>query len=335
MSDQREAIEAFWRWWPSVAGALDEAFAQKRELSPALISALSAHVAAIDDRLDWEFGPGERGRHHLCLSSKGDPELRVIAERWRHRAPASDGVWEFYAARRANAKGGLVLDIAGHKLALDEMQVHAAFDAVRERFDLAVDHRAFASIEDEDLRMRIAFIALDNTLGEDDVERWVGAIDLGIAPGLDAVALPQLLSHMQPAMRSCTGDRWSLLKGTIDGAPIVVLLNTAIKRIDHLSLDLHTAIELVLREPTEQGLCSDAEAEVLNAMEDALIDRLGAHAVMFARETTRGVRALHLHTMEGGPAAAIIAAWRRQHSGYEIRVEVASDPRWDVLRRWQ
>lgn len=334
MSAQREAIEEFWRWWSSAAGAFDAAFEQKQGVEPALITALTAHVAAIDDRLDWEFGPGEQSRHHLCLSSKGDPELRVIVERWLRAAPASDGVWEFYGARRANPHGGLQLEIAGHKIALDELRVAFAFDEARERFDLRVDHPVFAAIDDEDLRMRIAFIALDNTLGEDDVERWIGAIELGIPTASTSVPLQQLLPQLRVLMRGCSGERWSLLQGTIDGAPTVVLLNSAVKRIDHLSMDLHLSVAIALREPTDAGLPTAAEAATLDAMEDALVDRLGPHAVHIARETSRGVRALHFHTMEAGPSAAIVAAWKEQHSEYAIDVEVQSDPRWDVLRRW-
>lgn len=334
MSAQREAIEEFWRWWPGVAAAFDAAFAQKQGVPPAMITALSERVAAIDDRLDWEFGPGERSRHHLCLSSKGDPELRVIVERWLRRAPTSDDAWEFYAARRANPHGGLQLDIAGHAIALDEMQLALTLDAGRARVDLRVDHPVFAAIDDEDLRMRIAFIALDNTLGEDDVERWIGAIELGIPAGSSPLALPALLPALRALVRGCEGARWSLLEGTIDGAPTVVLLDTAIKRIDHLTMDMHLAIEIALREPTDAGLPTRAEAATLDAMEDALVERLGSHAVHIARETSRGVRALHFHTMEAGPSAAIVAAWKEQHSAHTIRVEARRDPRWDVLRRW-
>ncbi|MFO0562800.1 MAG: DUF695 domain-containing protein [Polyangiales bacterium] len=331
--NEQLAIDAFWQWWPTVSDAIAKGFTSGG-LSQELITGVSEHVAAIDDRLDWEFGPGLSAQHHLCLSSKGDPVLRVIVERWRRQAPTADATWEFYGARQANPRGGLALKIGEHDLALDEMTLGVEEDEDRERLHLTVDHPAFAAIDDDDLKLRIAFIALDNTLGEDDVERWLGQIDLASERIEAPIALPQLRARVERFARASTGDRWSLLKGTFDGAPLFVLVNTAIKRIDHLLFDTHVTLTIAIRAPTEEGLVTDEEAAVLNAMEDALVESLANEAVFIARETTRGRRVLHFHTMESGPSAAIIARWRERHEEYSIELDVERDPRWEVLRRW-
>jgi hypothetical protein len=330
---QRAAIEAFWQWWPTVADDIAKSFTSGG-LSQAHIAAMSEHVSAIDDRLDWEFGPGQKSAHHLCLSSKGDPVLRVIVERWKRSAPPSDGTWEFYGARQASPRGGLQLKIGEFDLALDDVRFGLEEDAGRERLHLTVDHPLFAQIDDDELKHRIAFIALDNTLGEDDVERWVGAIELAKSALREPVALDGLRARVSRFAQKATGDRWSLLKGMFDGAPLFVLLNTAIKRIDHLLLDTHVTVTVTLADPTADGLTTNDEAAVLDAMEDALTERLGADALFVARETTRGLRVLHFHVMEGGPTAAIFARWREQNSGYAIEVAVEHDPRWQILGRW-
>lgn len=332
MNEQR-AIDAFWQWWPRVSDAIAKGLTSGG-LSQALITAVNERVAAIDDGLDWEFGPGLAAQHHLCLSSKGDPVLRVIVERWRRQAPATDATWEFYGARQANPRAGVTLMIGEHDLALDEMIVGVEEDEVRERLHLTVDHPAFAAIDDDDLKLRIAVIALDNTLGEDEVERWLGRIDLASSPIEAPIALPQLRPRVERFARASTGDRWSLLKGAIDGAPIIVLVNTAIKRIDHLLLDTHVTLTITIRAPTEAGLVTGEEAMALDAMQDALVESLADEAVFIARETTRGRRVLHFHTMESGPSAAIIAPWRERHAEYAIELEVERDPRWEILRRW-
>lgn len=331
--NEQLAIDAFWQWWPTVSDAIAKGFTSGG-LSQELITGVSEHVAAIDDRLDWEFGPGISSQHHLCLSSKGDPVLRVIVERWRRAAPTPDGVWEFYGARQANPRGRLALKIGEFDLALDEMTFAIEEDTNRERMHLAVEHPMFERIDDEDLKLRIAFIALDNTLGEDDVERWIGQIDLAQGAIAEPVSLPLLRSRVEQFARSATGERWSLLKGVFDGAPLFVLLNTAIKRVDHLLFDTHVTISIGIRNATPEGLVTDEEASVLNAMEDALVDALAREAVFIARVTTRGQRVLHFHVMEGGPSAAVIARWRERHSEYRIDVDVERDPRWEILRRW-
>ncbi len=317
-----------------MSAEIADGFTSRKGLSQAVIAALSEHVSAIDDRLDWEFGPGERAAHHLCLSSKGDPVLRVVVERWRRSAPTEDATWEFYGARRANPRGGLQLDIGDHHLVLDELALGLEEDSAKERIHLVVDHPQFAVMADDDLKLRIAFIALDNTLGEDDVERWIGGVELARGPLSESVTLPQLSARVRAFAARATGDRWALLKGTFDGAPLFVLINTAIKRIDHLVLDTHVQAIITIAHPTSEGLTDNDEAAALNAMEDELQAMLGAEAVHVARETSRGKRTLHFHVMEGGPSAAIFAHWRARHPDYAIELTVEHDPRWQILRRW-
>ncbi|MBL8683186.1 MAG: DUF695 domain-containing protein [Myxococcales bacterium] len=335
---QEGAIEAFWAWWPTVAQVIARSFRDKG-LGQELIHAIAEHVAAIDDRLDWEFGPGVKSEHHFCLSGKGDPALRVVAERWLRGAPKGDPTWEFYASRQGNPRGGMKLEINGFALELDQVAFVLEEDEGRERLHVKVFHPLFSKINDEQLAMRIAFIALDNTLGEDDVERWIGAIELGEGVAVAPVMLSALRERVRAFASKATGERWTLLEGSIDGAPIFVLVNTAIKRVDHLLLDMHVEVVIPLAEPTEEGLTISKEADVLNAMQDELDALLGDEAIHVARETTRGKRILHYHVMEGGPAAALFERWRSRYDGrdghaYAIEVLFSNDPQWDVLRRW-
>lgn len=331
-----DPIGAFWAWWPSVAGTIARGF-RDGGLSDDLVEAVSAHVRAIDERLDWEFGPGERSEHHLCLSGKGDPTLRVIAERWRKRAPAPDATWEFFASRQGapEGRGGFRIKIADLDVALDDFQVALTPDETRERLDLELHHPALAAVSDADLKLRIAFIALDNALGEDDVERWLGAIELGAAPRDGAVPLPELRAAVDRFAENATGDRWAVLRGTKDGQPIFVTTNMALKRIDHLLLDTHVEIAIPLASPTPEGLTTEAEADVLNRIEDELGELLGDDAVFVGRETGFGKRILHWHVMEGGPAASIVARWKARHAGYAMQVAVRPDLRWEILDRWR
>lgn len=334
---ERDAIASFWEWWPSVASTIAGSF-RSGGLSDELVAQVNDRIRAIHPNLDWEFGPGMKSEHHLCLSGKGDPTLRVVAERWRKKAPAADATWEFYASRQAprdDRSRGLVLGIANHEVALDDFVVAIHEDETHEKLDVKLHHPIFAKLDDQNLKIRIAFIALDNALGEDDVERWLGAVELSEAPLEGAVPLPQLGAKVRAFAEKATGDKWIILRGTKDGAPIFVTINAAIKRIDHLLLDTHVEITLTLASPTPEGLTTKEEAERLNEMEDELTELLGTEAAHLGRETAQGKRVLHYHVMEGGPAASILGRWRARHSGYEIDVAVRPDPLWDVLDRWR
>ena len=334
MSDPRAAIEAFWAWWPSVAASIAAGFASG-VLKDDLVREVGSRVHDIHPSLDWEFGPGRTSQHHLCVSAKGDPTLRIVAERWLHRAPPPTPIWEFHASRQPHPNGGLVLEIAGHKVALDELSVCVAEDATREKLDVKVHHPVFSALADRSLKVQIMFIGLDTLLGEDDVERWIGAIELAEAPPPEAIGFAALRERIRTFAAKATEDKWIILKGERDGAPLFVTLNAALKRVNHLLLDTHVAVTLTLASPTKDGLTTKEEAEVLGVMDDALAAALGDGGVYIGRETGRGKRVLHYHVLEGGPSASILARWRTQHPAYEIEVAVAADPLWEVLDRWR
>ncbi len=325
------AIESFWAFWAENKAGVEHGITHGG-LSQELIDGIGRHVAGIDPSLDWELGPGRSSKHHLCLSGKGDPVLRVVAARWLAKAPPACSTWEYYAARQSHRAGGLRLNIAGNDLSLDDLALGVREDTSRERLDVVVFHPAFAAMP-EDLRRQIAFIGLDTTLAEDDVERWIGAVDVTVDAPQDPVLLPALRDRVSSFARSCNGEKWAVLKGEREGKRIVVTTNLAIKRVEHLLFDTHVALEIPLHAPTPDGLTTNEEADVLNALEDQLLGRLGGDAIYLGRETCDGARTLHLHVMESGPAAASIEAFRAS-AGREVRVAVTPDPRWDVLGRW-
>jgi hypothetical protein len=43
---------------------------------------------------------------------------------------------------------------------------------------------------------------------------------------------------------------------------------------------------------------------------------------------------MHIHVMEGGPAAGIVDAWRSRHPDSPMEIEICSDPQWEILERW-
>src|SRR5437762_1556210 len=103
-----DAIGEFWAWWAAARPRVEEAIATGAwgELTPEV----AERVRAIEPRLDWEFGPGVSGaRHALCLSGRGDPDLRRITESWVRAGPPPDATWEFHPARRASRPANLSL----------------------------------------------------------------------------------------------------------------------------------------------------------------------------------------------------------------------------------
>lgn len=327
-----QPIDAFWRFWAESCEAIEKSIGDGSLAK--WVEAISRAVTAIDPDLDWEFGAGKHAAHYFCLSAKGDPIKRITTERWRARGPGDGAVFEFHAARPGDARDvALPVVVDEHTFLGSDFRIHVDVDESRARAHLQLWHPTFASAS-EQLRTIATFITLDSVLGEDDVERWIGAVELVSGPpegGVDLAALVQLVDRLRAtSAEPC----FVVLEGTLPtGAPAFVTANHRIKRADHLLMDVHVEVELTLREPTIEGLTTSGEAERLGASEDALLVALGHDAVWIARETLEGRRVIHFHVAQVGPAIARIGAWAEHLEWpHEIRAEL--DPTWEILHRW-
>lgn len=326
-----DPIAAFWRWWTKNRVQLERAISDGTLRT--WVDPVSRLARAVDPRLDWEFGKGKRAQHYFCLSAKGDPEVRVIAERWRSAGPADDAVFEFYASRPGT--GGAPFPIVFDDVTFDvsEVRVLREDDDARARMHLRVWHPAFASIP-ERLRRTATFLALDGVLGEDEVERWIGGIELLERAPDGGIALDVLGASLD-ALRARDHDRiHTLLEAALpDGRPLIVAADLRLKRVDHLLMDTHVEAQLSLRDAEPNGLPTRDELARLRDAEQRLDSLLGHDAVFVARETGGAKRTTHFHVAETGPALPRVDAWASEIE-WAVEVRVTRDPAWSILRRW-
>lgn len=322
---------AFWAWW---ADRRDEIAAgiEADGIADPLIDELRAQVAAIDRGLAWELAPGTSARHALVVSPGGDPELRATAERWRRSAPPADEVWEYHAARPPSyGDEPPVVAIDGREFDFAEMVAAFAIDDEREEVDVAVHHPGFADAP-EAIAGQATFLALDWLLGEEGVERWIGAID--VAPDRPEAAGPlrAIVDAVHALETEATGDRWLLLEAEDDdGMPIMVSAARPLKPVEHPLLDTHVALTLRF-DGLDNGLPTRPELETLRALEDDLEGELDDDAVFAAHATHVGERVFHLYVDGESAAAARLERWATDH-GAAFHAE--RDAAWDVVRPYR
>lgn len=323
-----DPIDAFWRWWQTARQPLAKAIDERRVEE--WTDPLSDHVYAIDPGLAWELGPGVKSAHHLCVTSEGNAVLRVTAERWLSRAPAPDALWEYYPARQpSRGDPKMTLEMGGVELDYDGFRVGIDVDETRRTVAVKVHHPKLGELSERQ-RSTAMFLMLDDWLGEDGVERWIGHAK----HTLDASEAPeprQALREAVDRLSTLDADSFTLLEGKHeDGRRKLALVNFGVKRIDHLLMDVHFEVTISYPE-REDGFYSEAVGEDVNAIEDALLEALGHDAVHIGHETGLGRRVVHLHASGDGPARGIIERWERMYPTWDISTVAKADPRWEIL----
>jgi hypothetical protein len=297
----------FWRWWPGarerIAGAIESG-----GLDQPLIGEISGAVSSIDPGMAWELGPGRSSRYAFCVSPEGNAALRQAALRWLAAAPPVDATWEYHASKQA-APTLTGLQVANHRFELDEMRAIASWDSVRRRLDVRLWHPQFDGVPPP-VRLQVAFVFLDNLLGEEDVERWIGQIDLLEAP-TGGRTPSELKAEIGRRMAEPT-DQASWIVAEFagpDGRPHILSADLALKRIDHPFADHHVRIEQVFgadRMPTA------AELAQLDREEEDFLDRLGGVAILAARVTAPGSRTLHFVAQDPDGLRPAIDGWAQE-----------------------
>jgi hypothetical protein len=325
----------FWKWWPDareriataiVSGAFDDR----------IINDINKHVQRIHPEMGWELQPGAQAAHAFCLAAEGDPARRQVALRWFEGAPKPDATWEYHASKQP-AKTLMTLMVGGARFDLEEMRASTSWDETRRLLDVRLWHPRFAEVP-EAIRMQAAFLFLDHLLGEDGVERWIGAIELFDAPTGGRTPAELRAEVDRHAGEPAGDDTWINGERTRpDGTAELVIANAVLKRIDYPFHDTWVWVQMLWG---EDRYPSDAEAAQLNDEEDNFLERMGDRAILAARVTVPGSRTWHFVSPDFEkmrPAIDGWAAWLPDSLSpglpqRRLKIDGAQDMSWEFQR---
>jgi hypothetical protein len=313
----------FWTWWSGARDRLGQAISSGG-IDDGLVGEISRAVQTIHPQMAWELAPGKTAQHAFCLSPEGRADLRQVALRWLQTAPPADATWEYHASKQASQRL-MRLEVAGAQFDLGEMRAIGSWDPSTRRLHVRLWHPQFERVP-SGVRPQVGFLFLDNLLGEDDVERWIGQIDFLDAP-TGGRTPDEIRAEIEGHKGEPAGDE-TWIVGQLDGpdGPAIVTANGALKRIDHPFADQHVSIGVVLE--GERGLPDDAEAATLNAEEDDLVARFEDIAVYAGRTTRPGLRTMHFVAEDLERVRATIDAWALDLPPRRIKVNFAHDIDW-------
>jgi hypothetical protein len=326
--DRRPEVARFWGRWPSFRSQVERA--RRTELDN-LGRQLDSAVEMIDPRLCWELGKATSG-WLLVVTANGDPRARSTAARWLQAAPAPDPGWRFYCYRPADSGalsgklqlGDRALDLADIRFKLDR-------DFDQARIHVTVCHPEFAVL-DEDARLQAVFMALDRTLGEDEVLRWIGDIDTSTSSGADAATAARLAAEVAGLASAYTAPKPVTLRDiAADGLPVITRTIVPMRPVDFPLYDQHVAITAGYAPGGADRLPEPSAQTRLQQFEDVLLAQLAGKAVLAGHETHDQRRVFHLYTDPGTDTTEHLGASLPPWRDGPVSVKVTVDPGWDEI----
>lgn len=203
---QKEVLQRIDRWWRDFekrAPKIDDLIHGGKEWD--LPEWMSKTLQAIDEDIMWEFGPAVSGNgHRLVITPEGNKHLRPLVATVLERAPKLPG-WEFHShrvpedaemashtveARSGGSLEGVVVQVRGGRLG---------------RIDLRFLGPETSGPEDEQAG-NDAFVATETLVGEELLDKYIGAIEADAAPPSDGPK-PIPLSRLHATVKSVVGSR--------------------------------------------------------------------------------------------------------------------------------
>lgn len=314
LMSRAEAIAAFWREWPELRVGLADEMAEGRYGEAT--AELSELVDAIDPALEWDLVPSRSGAYALCLSSAADPGLRSLTERWYLDSPPADGIWEYHSARIAVEPARVVVgDIGIHPF---DVTVVAEPDPVTEELNITVGHPDLRRM-DEALQLQVAFRLLDDLLGEDGLEFWVGSVDVVPHPLPWGMPFLDLAPEVDRLAAAATGQQWKMMpKDDPELGESQLFMNRALKRLHFLDM-----VEIVMVSIETSG----PDDPVVRKVERDLAATLRTGGVIFAHRIFETFTTLYAYAdpEAAEDAEGLAHRWRPV---YEVFIH--SDPGWDT-----
>ncbi len=185
----------FWRWFQQNDATLFDFESNQGATFEQLASALHE----VDPQLTFEFGPKQNGRREFVISADG---MRAAFPKVDALAAAAPAMPKWIVVKFRPRREPLDLRYKGLEVAADGVKVALAPQGAKVGLTVFIPgyvrarHADYASL---------AFLFLDQALGEFDVETKVGSIDVALPVAGDKQAIP--LAQLPASFDAATAKR--------------------------------------------------------------------------------------------------------------------------------
>lgn len=193
--DLTRKIDSWWIEFAARAGDFHDLFAQRTKWD--LPAWMEEHLQRVHEHLMWEFAPAVRGEgHRLVITPESRRHLRPLVGKILSRAPRLDG-WEFYAYRLPEDFEIAERTVEGRTGGSIARTFFRATVNDFNKIDFLFLSRDYSCGEDRQA-LNDVFVATETLLGEEILDRWVGAIE--VAPLDHGPDEPQGIRDLKPVV---------------------------------------------------------------------------------------------------------------------------------------
>jgi hypothetical protein len=167
---------------------------EKKE-SDKVVSIFSAMVNKMAPDMAWQFGRDEiTGTYELFLSPEGDRNRQFLSRYWVDSAPAMTH-WKFHGSKQPSDINSFKITMFDREIDPKDFYVSAKYNPDTKKADISTYHDCYPGL-DKNKRISLAFILLDEALGEYGTEMWIGQIQASDVKPLDAFSINSLKTNI-------------------------------------------------------------------------------------------------------------------------------------------
>jgi hypothetical protein len=338
------ARSQFWSWFAAngdrLRGAVYSGDDTARE---AAMDELRDAVAEVAKGVVLELGRGpDSGPGQLIVSADGRPAGVDLVKELVGDAPAIPG-WEVIAFRPRMQVGDSI-EIAIENERVGPADVHFDVTPGEEGLALTLYVRGLTEANKQ-LRGLGASLLAEHAVGERDALTLLGSLDVQPLPAdpgplrpfgelVGTLAAAHKQKYPPPGRLSIPDDGWLLMRGTIQGAPAMLLFNSGLRPYaGHPVYDRRLTVSIPFHEVDDEGMPGSAEFEAASAVGDLVAESLteGQQSLYAMAITGRGRRDLVFYASDPDAALSRVSAIRAEGQTHPIEVAVEWDSFWDMF----
>jgi len=336
----------FWQWFQANGGRLQASmYGEGHDAREEAAEELRQASANVQEGLVLEIGSSPSSEiAQLVISAEGNRELFDAVMDFVASAPQMPG-WEVVAFRpRMNIHDSIVIRIENEEVSPED--VWFRIEENPDGLDLILYVRGLTT-QNERIRGLGAMLMAEHAVGERDNMTLLTSLDVaplpdeptaeGLRPFRNLIAVfDKVKEKRYPPAGALPIDQagWQLLEGTMNGAPVMALLNLALSQIaGHPSYDQRLTITIPYQARGDGMPASSDELDAVLQFSSSLSDQLqqDQQSLPAITLTTQGRRDVVLYTHDADAALRRLEE-ARATAARPFQTDVERDTFWGMYR---